>query len=395
MKKIIVLVFIIAIIILSIPDYAYSAPVSQKKVIMFILDNVNYDDLISYGQNHIKYLLKNGALGLSSRKVKAVINAAKSITGRYPNPGPAVLLDANIPIVDNVGNQIMSLEEGSSITITDNGEIYNNNEFVARGEFLTLDKVNAEMESARINMENSLNMFINNTLAYAKKEKYLIMGGVEIPEINTVIKNKHVLIVVRGNNYKEDLAAIKTYIDEVKPVLVGVDGGADALLEYGYTPDIIIGDMDSVTDEALEVCKDIVVHAYPDGRAPGLTRVKELGLDAKTFISPGTSEDIAMLLAYEKRADLIVAVGTHSSMIDFLEKGRKGMASTFLVRLKIGSILVDAKGVSKLYNQKLKPSYMIGLFAAAMVPIIVISTMSPPIKHAIKLLELRLKMLLP
>jgi uncharacterized membrane-anchored protein len=153
--------------------------------------------------------------------------------------------------------------------------------------------------------------------------------------------------------------------------------------------------MDSVTDEALEVCKDIVVHAYPDGRAPGLTRVKELGLDAKTFISPGTSEDIAMLLAYEKRADLIVAVGTHSSMIDFLEKGRKGMASTFLVRLKIGSILVDAKGVSKLYNQKLKPSYMIGLFAAAMVPIIVISTMSPPIKHAIKLLELRLKMLLP
>jgi uncharacterized membrane-anchored protein len=336
-----------------------------------------------------------GALGLSSRKVKAVINAAKSITGRYPNPGPAVLLDANIPIVDNVGNQIMSLEEGSSITITDNGEIYNNNEFVARGEFLTLDKVNAEMESARINMESSLDMFINNTLAYAKKEKYLIMGGVEIPEINTVIKNKHVLIVVRGNNYKEDLAAIKTYIDEVKPVLVGVDGGADALLEYGYTPDIIIGDMDSVTDEALEVCKDIVVHAYPDGRAPGLTRVKELGLDAETFISPGTSEDIAMLLAYEKRADLIVAVGTHSSMIDFLEKGRKGMASTFLVRLKIGSILVDAKGVSKLYNQKLKPSYMIGLFAAAMVPIIVISTMSPPIKHAIKLLELRLKMLLP
>ena len=136
-------------------------------------------------------------------------------------------------------------------------------------------------------------------------------------------------------------------------------------------------------------------YAYPDGRAPGLSRVNKLGLSAKTFISPGTSEDIAMLLAYEKKADLIVAVGTHSNMIDFFEKGRKGMGSTFLVRLKIGSILVDAKGVSKLYNQKLKPSYMIGLFAAAMVPIIVIATISPPIKHAIRLLELRLKLLLP
>ncbi|NLZ52968.1 MAG: hypothetical protein GX892_07465, partial [Thermoanaerobacteraceae bacterium] len=221
------------------------------------------------------------------------------------------------------------------------------------------------------------------------------MGGVEIPETDTVIKGRHVLIVVRGNNYKEDLAAIKTYIDEVNPVLIGVDGGADALLEYGYTPDMIIGDMDSVSDEALKICKDIVVHAYPNGKAPGLARVKQLGLNAKTFISPGTSEDIAMLLAYEKHADLIVAVGTHSSIIDFLEKGRRGMGSTFLVRLKIGSILVDAKGVSKLYNQKLKPSYMISLFAAALVPIIVISTISPPIKHAIKLLELRLKMLLP
>lgn len=336
-----------------------------------------------------------GANGLTSCKVKAVINAAKSITGRYPNPGPGIILDANIPIIDDVGEQIMSYAEGSRVTITDNGEIYIDDMLVAKGELLSSDKVKVQMEAARKNMENSLDTFINNTLEYAKKEKYLIMGGVEIPETDTVIKGRHVLIVVRGNNYKEDLAAIKTYIDEVNPVLIGVDGGADALLEYGYTPDMIIGDMDSVSDEALKICKDIVVHAYPNGKAPGLARVKQLGLNAKTFISPGTSEDIAMLLAYEKHADLIVAVGTHSSIIDFLEKGRRGMGSTFLVRLKIGSILVDAKGVSKLYNQKLKPSYMISLFAAALVPIIVISTISPPIKHAIKLLELRLKMLLP
>jgi len=335
------------------------------------------------------------ALGLTSKKIKAVINAAKSITGRYPNPGPSIILDANIPIIDNVGQQIMSCLEGSKATIIDSGEIYIDGELVAKGEFLTTDKVIDQMEEAKSNIENALDKFIDNTLEYAKREKYLIMGGVEIPYTQTSIKGRHVLIVVRGNNYKEDLAAIKTYIDEVKPVLIGVDGGADALMEYGYKPDIVIGDMDSVSDEALKICRDIVVHAYPSGEAPGLSRIKQLGLDAKTFAAPGTSEDIAMLLAYEKGADLIAAVGTHSSMIDFLEKGRKGMGSTFLVRLKIGSSLVDAKGVSKLYNQKLRPSYMIGLFAAAMVPIIIISTISSPIKHALKLLELRLKMLLP
>lgn len=346
---------------------------------------------------HHEDLDEVGALSLVNCKVKAVINAQKSITGRYPNPGPEMLANANIPILDDAGEDIMSLEEGSVIKIEDDGKIYCENKLIGEGVFLTPEIIKSKMEDAKRNIENSLDEFINNTLDYAKKEKYLIMGGVSIPDINTPINGRHVLIVVRGNNYKDDLAATKTYIDEVRPVLVGVDGGADALLDYGYTPDIIIGDMDSVSDNALRICKDkdIIVHAYPDGRSPGLERLRKLGLDAKIFTSPGTSEDIAMLLSYEKGADLIVAVGTHSSMIDFLEKGRKGMGSTFLVRLKVGSILVDAKGVSKLYNQRLRPSYMLGIFAAALVPILVIFNISPPIKHALKLLELRLKMLLP
>lgn len=336
-----------------------------------------------------------GALGLVQSKVKVVINAKKSITGKYTNPGPEILSRANIVIVDNAGEKVMSIRENSWLTIHEDGCIFLDDKFITQGEILTQEKIKAQLEDAKNNLEHSLDLFINNTLDYAKKEKYLILGGVDIPNIDTPIEGKHVLIVVRGANYKEDLAAIKTYIDEIKPVLVGVDGGADALLEYGYTPDIIIGDMDSVSDEALKTCKEIIVHAYPDGRAPGLARVKSIGLDAKTFVSPGTSEDIAMLLAYEKDADLIVAVGTHSNMIDFMEKGRKGMASTFLVRLKIGSILVDAKGVSKLYYQRLKPFYLFGLLAAAMVPIIVISATSPTIQHIIKLFELRLKMLIP
>lgn len=334
------------------------------------------------------------AMGLVAAKVRAVVNAAKSITGRYPNPGPDILARANIPIVDHAGEQVMRLRENSEISITGDGRIFCDGRLIARGEMLTMEKIEKIMKLARMNMENSLDKFIDNTLEYAKKEKYLIMGGVEIPQIRTDIKGKHVLIVVRGSNYKEDLAAIRTYIAEVRPVLVGVDGGADAIMEFGYRPDIIIGDMDSVSDEALKACREIVVHAYPDGRAPGLKRIEELGLSAHVFKAPGTSEDIAMLLAYEKGADLLVAVGTHSSMVDFLEKGRKGMASTFLVRLKVGSKLVDAKGASKLYNQKMRPFYVVGLLTAAMFPVMVISLTSPLMQNFLKLLELRIRMLI-
>lgn len=335
-----------------------------------------------------------GALSLVAARVKAVVNAACSITGKYPNPGPQILCKAGIPVIDNAGPAVMDIEEDSQITITPAGEIYCGDSMVAWGHMLTMEEILEKMQWARNNMEESLDKFIDNTLEYAKKEKYLIMGGIEIPQIQTDLKDKHVLIVVRGNHYKEDLTAIKTYIDEVKPVLVGVDGGADAIIEFGYKPDMIIGDMDSVSDEALKECREIVVHAYPDGRAPGLERIKELNLESKIFKAPGTSEDIAMLLAYEKGADLIVAVGTHSNMVDFLEKGRKGMGSTFLVRLKVGSILVDARGVNKLYNQNIKPFYIVGLIAAAMMPLMVISMTSPIMKNFMKLLELRLQMMI-
>lgn len=335
-----------------------------------------------------------GACGLVEKNVKAVINATKSITGKYPNKGPEILSESGIILIDNVGEKIMKIPENSIVEIKNNGEIYCEDKYIAKGDILDNKKIEEKINDAKDNIEKSLNHFIDNTLEYAKREKYLILGGVEIPDIDTDIDDKHVLIVVRGNNYKEDLATIKTYIDEMRPVLIGVDGGADALLEFGYKPDIIIGDMDSVSDEALDECSEIIVHAYPNGRAPGMERIKKLEKKAKTFISPGTSEDIAMLLAYEKGADLIVAVGSHSNMIDFLEKGRKGMASTFLVRLKIGSILVDAKGVSRLYNQKIKPFHLVGLFVAALVPIVVIAMASPSMQYAFKLLELRLRLII-
>ena len=343
--------------------------------------------------NHID-IDEVAANSLVEGKIKLVINAAQSISGRYPNKGPGILVENNILIIDNIGEEVFhDLQEGQIIEVVDN-KIYRSGQLLCEAEVLDKSKVEEKIKLAYENMSSELDRFIDNTIEYAKKEKGFILGEVEIPKVKTNYKNRHVLIVVRGQDYKQDLSAILSYIEEMKPILVGVDGGADALLEFGYTPDVIVGDMDSVSDEALRKAKEIVVHAYTDGRAPGLKRVEDLGLDAIVFPAPGTSEDIAMLTAYEYKAELIVAVGTHSNMIDFLEKGRKGMSSTFLVRLKIGSKLIDAKGVNLLYRSKLKMKYIWSLIATALFPVLILASFSPSVKQFIHLMNLKLKLLL-
>lgn len=334
------------------------------------------------------------ANSLVEAKIKLVINASESISGRYPNKGPGILTKKNIIIVDNVGKGAFdALNEGEVIEVID-GKIYRDSKLIGEGEILDEKLVDYKIQKAYENLSVELDRFIDNTIDYAKKEKGFILGDVEIPKVKTDYSDRHVLIVVRGQDYKEDLSAITSYIDDMKPILVGVDGGADAIIEFGYTPDVIVGDMDSVSDEALKKASEIVVHAYSDGRAPGLKRITDLGLDAIVFPAPGTSEDIAMLMAYEYKAELIVAVGTHSNMIDFLEKGRKGMSSTFLVRLKIGSKLIDAKGVNLLYQSKLKLKYVWALIITALFPILILASFTPGFRQIIDLLELKIKLLL-
>lgn len=285
-------------------------------------------------------------------KPYAVLNAAKSTSGRYPNLGPQILLDAGIPLIDDLGSDVMQLKEGQFVRIEENN-IYCDDKLVASGQLQTPQTVAEAMEEARSGLSAQIEAFAANTMEYMRREKDLLLDGVGVPQIKTDLRDKHILVVVRGYNYKEDLATLRPYIREYKPILVGVDGGADAILEAGLKPDMIVGDMDSVSDKALTCGAEIVVHAYRNGKAPGLERVEALDVDYVVFPATGTSEDVAMLLGDENGAELIVAVGTHVTLIEFLDKGRAGMASTFLTRLRVGSKLVDAKGVSKLYRSRI------------------------------------------
>jgi uncharacterized membrane-anchored protein len=314
--------------------------------------------------------------------VVAVVNAAASFTGRYPNLGPLQIVRSGAVLLDDVGVGVLErVDEGEVVTI-DGDRLIIDGEVVAVGRRQSEDELVARVAEARANVGEQLELFAANTLEYLRRERHLATDNPDLPPSTVDFKGRQVLIVVRGIDFREDLAALHRsgYLREVRPVLIGVDGGADALLQLGHRPDVIIGDMDSVSADALRCGAELIVHAYAGGRAPGAERLRRLGLSYLLFEATGTSEDIAMLLAYERGAELIVAVGTHNSMEDFLDKGRQGMASTFLVRLKVGRVLVDAKGVNNLYRPVVR-GRDVALFAAAMISsLVLVVAVSEPVR---------------
>ncbi len=339
------------------------------------------------------------ARALAEARVAAVVNARPFITGRYPNRGPAALLDAAIPLYSlPVPDLFSRMADSDTLLIDDEGVLHVNGRPLCLLTLWDEPTVARRTEAARANLNTELEKFARNTLHYLDADKALLLDPTDVPALRvprlrggnlrgkTVtrgarLRGRHALIVVRGEGYKEDLALLRPYLRDVRPVVIAVDGAADALLAAGHRPDVILGDMDSVSDAALRCGAQVIVHAYArpghERQAPGLARTEGLGLLADTFAVPGTSEDAALLLAYEHGADLIVAVGTHSNLEDFLDKGRAGMASTFLVRLKVGPRLVDARGVFKLYQPRPSFAAFLAVVLSALFPLAVLLLRSP------------------
>ncbi len=322
----------------------------------------------------------------------AVLNASPSISGRYPNAGPQILAEAGIPVLDVLDQDLFNVvREGRFVEIGGSGVALSTGERL-EAELYTRDVLHEKLERAREGLSEQLEAFASNTMEYMLRERELLINGVGTPEVRTRFEGRPVLIVVRGYHYREDLSTLLPFIRENRPVIIGVDGGADAVLDAGYGLDMIIGDMDSVSDRALKSGAEIVVHAYRDGRAPGMERVRKLGLGegAVTFPASGTSEDIAMLLADDRGADVIVAVGTHGTLEEFLDKGRAGMSSTFLTRLRVGSKLVDAKGVSRLYRQRISTFQLVFLVIAGLLALAVALSVTDGGQALIQILGARL-----
>lgn len=298
------------------------------------------------------HLDRVSAEDLIAAQVCAVVNCKPSVSDRYPNMGPLLLTEAGIPVIDMADDALFNLcRDGETVEIR-GGELRRGGALLARGRVLTVESLRAQTNARREEIGAALEAFAFNTIEHMRDERELLGGRLDLPLFATELRDRPALVVVRGVGYHDDLRALRPYIRDVRPVIVAVDGAAEGVLELGLRPHMIVGDMDSAGDAALACGAELVVHAYRDGRAPGRERLEQLGLPYSVVPAPGTSQDVAMLIAAEKGASLIVSVGSQFNLVEFLDRNRAGASSTFLTRLRIGEILVDAKGVSRLHRPR-------------------------------------------
>lgn len=333
----------------------------------------------------------------------AVLNCRASTSGTYPNLGPQLLVEAGVLLIDLPDDSLFhSLSDGDPVTIRvtpqdTQGEVLYKGRRLVSGVVLDLARVRADTEERRREIGDALERFAHNTIEHMREERELLAGRIDLPRFRTDFRDRSALVVVRGVDHQRDLRALKPFIRDTRPVLVAVDGGADALLEAGLTPHMIVGDMDSAGEPALLAARDgkteLVVHSYPDGRAPGRHRLEELGVPFKLVPAPGTSQDVAMLIAAEKGARLIVTVGSQFNLVEFLDRNREGMSSTFLTRLRIGEILVDAKGVSRLYRPMPGLAPLVVVIVAGLIALIAVVWITPALRDVADLLWLKLQLL--
>ncbi|HEY2478931.1 MAG TPA: putative cytokinetic ring protein SteA [Solirubrobacterales bacterium] len=343
-----------------------------------VIDHVNVDRIAA------EELIASG--------VAAVVNASPSSDGKYPNAGPLMLARAGIRLVDAPETPVFDLlRDGQQVAVAGDGAVLVGGSEVLRGTVLTVPELERELAAQRERIDEVLAEFAENTVEHVRQETDILTGAIDFPPTRVSFRDRHVLIVVRGERHRRDLKALRTYIRNVRPLIVAVDGGADGVLEAGLRPDIILGDMDSASDSALSCGAELIVHAYPDGRAPGRKRLVEMALDHKVVPAAGTSEDVAMLMAHEKGADLIVSVGAHFNLIEFLDRKRGGMSSTFLTRLRIGEKLVDAKGVSRLYRPSSTLMPVIFFVVAFLILVTILIITSPALNDVFELFWLKVR----
>ncbi len=324
--------------------------------------------------------------------VRVVVNVAASQSGRFPNPGPLALVRGGVRLIDAPGAALFDDVADGEVLSVRGGGVFRNGACIATGRIMEEAELQRALSEQRSRVTHALHEFAENTMRYLRDEGRLLAEGLDFPVLRCRFRDRHALVVARGPGHKRDLNTVRPYIRDFKPVLIAVDGGAEALLEEGLKPDVIVGDMDSVSDAALKSGAEILVHGYAgNGGAPGAARLERLGVDYHVVAAPGISEDVALLLAFEKGATLIVAVGTHFNLVEFLERDRAGMSSTFVTRLKVGEILVDAKGVSRLASRRVGLWPLVGFAAAGFAAIVVAVAASPALRRLIELLVLRVK----
>jgi uncharacterized membrane-anchored protein len=309
------------------------------------------------------------AQALVDAGVVAVLNAAPMISGRYPNLGPDVLIQAGIPVFDTFGGEVVSrVKDGTRLRVHD-GEVFDGADSVAVGRLVDGEVVRGELESARTGLHSQLESFTHNSTEFLRREQDLLLHGRGVPRTATDLAGRPVVVVVRGHDWEAELAGIKPFIREQHPILIGVDAGAEVLRAAGYQPHIVVAnaaDDELPSVEVLKKAKDVIALVERGAPATVTERFERIGVRPLRFETGATTEDAAMILADAGQASLIVGVGMHATLDEFLDRRRTGLASTYLTRLKVGPRLVDAAAVPGLYDGQVRPRHLLAVTLAGL-----------------------------
>ncbi|MEZ0050315.1 putative membrane-anchored protein [Mycobacterium sp. MAA66] len=309
---------------------------------------------------------------LVEAEVAAVVNASASISGRYPNLGPEVLVANGVTLIDETGPDVFKkIKDGAKVRLH-NGGVYSGDRRLVLGTERNDQQIHEMMHDAKSGLVAHLEAFAGNTIEFIRSESPLLIDGMGIPDIDVDVNRRHVVVVTDDVDAAEDLKAIKPFIKEYQPVLVGVGTGADTLRKAGYRPALIVGDPEDMSSDVLRSGAQVVLPADADGHAKGLERIQDLGIGAMTFPAAGSATDLALLLVDHHGASLIVTAGHRANIEEFFDRSRQTSApSTFMTRLKVGEKLVDAKAVSTLYRSRVSGGAIALLVLAVMVAVIV------------------------
>ena len=334
-----------------------------------LLRRVGPGDIVVFNQLDLD---RRTADALVAAHVAGVVNASASISGRFPNLGPEILVSHGIPLLDGVGVAVLhDVKEGARLRLH-GGVVYAGERELAKGVEQTRESVADQLIEAKAGMSAQLEAFSANTIEFLRRERTMILDGVGVPELYEPMTDREVLVVAPGHGHAEDLRRLRRYIGEHKPILIGVESGADTLCAAGYRPKVIVGDPDGIRTETLQCGAEVVVPADTDGHAPGLERIQDLGIGAVTFPASGNAEDLALLLADAHGASLVVTVGSQATLAEFLDRGRSGSnPSMFLTRLKLGSRLVDGKAVATLHRARVSTGAVVLLVFAVLLALVI------------------------
>lgn len=319
------------------------------------------------------------AQALVDAGVCAVLNASAMISGRFPNLGPQVLTEAGILVLDHVEGAF-GIRDGAGVRI--HGEVvFIDGEAVAMGREVDVHTVDREMDRARAGMGSQLESFTHNSAEFLRREEDLLLHGLGLPDPATRIAGRPVVVVVPGRGSRRRLDAIEAFVREQHPVLVGVDRGADLILDAGHRPDVVVlsntaGDADRPSAKALRAARDVVVRVDRGSRLHS-EQFERLGVRPLPLESSATTEDTALLLLASGSARLIVGVGLHASLEEVLDRQTPGLAGTYLTRLKMGHLLVDAASVHLLYSGRVRPRHVFLVLLAGLLALAAAVAVTP------------------